>query len=210
MLFFVLIVVAQEPADGQNDVSRVEGSTFISPENPRIRVDVNQELPYLGTVPFTIGDAVKGNRYLFIKADSKKHIERMFIIQQEGFLPSSNETYKYSISNPVKLGNSEYQHFVIFDDNAARIHEEPGKEADLTLRFLAAHGYALDSELVMARFARPADLQRKHEIIFFCFESLASYGHKLSDFPASSDTPEKLRIKRQVDENCQNVFRVDQ
>jgi hypothetical protein len=38
----------------------------------------------------------------------------------------------------VKLGSFEYQHSVIMDDNAARIREEPGKEAARTLRFLAA------------------------------------------------------------------------
>ncbi|MGZ4818808.1 MAG: hypothetical protein ACXVZJ_09285 [Terriglobales bacterium] len=50
-------------------------------------------------------------------------------------------------------------------------------------RFLAAHGYMLEPELIMSRFARPADSQHKHEIIFFCFENLSSYEHKLADFP---------------------------
>jgi hypothetical protein len=209
-IFLVVTLLAGQLARGQNDVSRVEGNTFLSPENPRIRVDVDRELHFVGTVPFAIGDAVKGNRYVFLQADSKKRVQRMFIIQQEGFLPTSNGTYKYSISNPAKLGNSDYQHSVIFDDTVARIQEEPGKEADLTQRFLAAHGYVSEPEVVMSRFARPADPQHKHEIIFFCFENLSSYGHKLADFPEGSDTPEKLAIKQKVDDNCRKTFQVDQ
>ena len=41
----------------------------------------------------------------------------MFIIQQEGFLPSSDDTYKYPITNPVKLGSFEYRQTVIIYDN---------------------------------------------------------------------------------------------
>ena len=189
--------------------SRVKKNTFISPQNPEIRVSVDKKLKYVGTVPFTINNEVAGSRYLFVSAAHDGHIQRMFIIQQEGFLPSSNDTYKYSITNPAELGDSEYQHSVIMDDNDARIREEPGKEADLTRQFLVARGYVLEPEIIMSRFARPADSLHKHEIIFFCFENLSSYGHKLADFPDGTSSPQKQNIKHRVDENCRNTFRVN-
>jgi hypothetical protein len=198
---------AQPPHDG-DESSRVEHNTFISPANPEIRVKVDRKLEYAGTVPFTIGDQAGGNRYVFVQATGDKHIQRMFIIQQEGFFASSGEIYRYKITTPAKLGNSDYQHSVIMYDNEANIREEPGKEADLTQRFLAIHAYVLEPELVMSRFARPADSERKHEIIFFCYENLSSYGHTLKDFPEGSDSPEKQEIKRKVDENCREAFRV--
>jgi hypothetical protein len=203
-----LTLAAAEPPHNRDVSSWVRNNTFISPDNPRIRVKVDRKFEYVGSVPFTIGDA-GGNRYVFVHATRAKHIDRMFIIQQEGFFASSNDTYKYRITSPAKLGSFEYQHSVILDDNDAVIREEPGKEADLTQRFLAAHGYVLEPELIMSRFARPADAQRKHEIIFFCFENLSSYGHKLSDFPEGSANPEKQRIKQKVDEDCRNAFRVN-
>lgn len=188
--------------------SRVDGNTFISPENPRIRVTVDRAFEYLGSAPFVIDNVAAGNRFIFVHATSGKHVQRMFIIQQEGFLPSSDDTYKYRIANPVKLGTSEYQHSVILDDNEAAARTAPGKESDITKRFLESHSYTLNPALVMSRFARPADAAHKHEIIFFCFEDLASYGHTLADFPENSDSAEKQRIKQKVDENCRNAFRV--
>jgi hypothetical protein len=182
---------------------------FVSPANPKIRVKVEKKFEFVGTVPFTIDDQAGGNRYVFVHANRDKHIQQMFVIQQEGFSASSNEIYRYEITTPAKLGNFDYQHSVMMDDNAARIHEEPGKEADLTQRFLAIHGYVLEPELVMTRFARPADAERKHEIIFFCFENLSSYKHRLKDFPEGSDTPEKQEIRRKADENCRSTFRVN-
>jgi hypothetical protein len=203
----VPLSVGAAHAGGQS--SRVENNTFISSDNPDIRVDVNRELEYVGSVPFRIDNVAGGNRYVFVRATPDKHIQQMFIIQQEAFFSSSNDTYKYSITRPAKLGNFEYQHSVIMDDYNATIREEPGKEADVTQRFLKAHAYVLEPEMIMSRFARPADSRHKHEIIFFCHENLSGYGHKLLDFPEGPDSPEKQRIMKKVDENCRNTFHVN-
>jgi len=205
---FFAVILWIAPANSQSLSSRVSGNTFISSRNPDVRVRVSGRFKYVGSVPFTIENSAAGKRYVFVQANSNKHIERMFIIQQEGFLSSADDTYKYPITNPAKLGIWEYQHSVIFDDNSARIHEEPGKEADVTRRFLTTHGYFLESELIMSRFARPADPERKHEIIFFCYENLSSYGRKLADFPEGMNSPEKQDIERKMDENCRSAFQV--
>jgi hypothetical protein len=203
-----LTLWAAVPPGSPDQSSRIEHNEFISPANPKTRVKVDRKFSYVGSVPFTIDDQAGGNRYVFVRATRDKHIQRMFIIQQEGFFASSNEIYRYKIVTPGKLGSFDYQHSVIMYDDEANVQEEPGKEADLTRRFLAARGYALEPELVMSRFARPVDSERKHEIIFFCYENLSSYGHTLSDFPEGSESPEKQEIKRKVDESCHEAFRV--
>ena len=209
LICFVAVTLGSaEPPSNPEPKSHVENNTFISPNNPEIRVKVDKRLDYMGEVPFTIDNLAAGIRYVFVRATHDKHIQQMFIIQQEGFLPSSDDTYKYRIANPARLGSFEYQHSVILDDNAATIREEPGKEADVTQRFLRAHGYFLEQELVMARFARPSDPQHKHEIIFFCFENLSAYGHNLADLSVGPDSPNKQAIKKKVDENCRGAFRV--
>jgi hypothetical protein len=204
-----LMFSAAQTANCQDQLPRVESNTFISPENPDIRVSVDRKFKYLGNLPFTIEKIAGGNRYIFVQANPNKRIQRMFIIQQEGFVPSSDEIYRYKITTPAKLGSFDYQHSVILYDNDANIREEPGKEADLTQRFLAGQGYVLEPELVMSRFARPADWQRRHEIIFFCYENLSSYRHKLADFREGLDSLQKQDIKQKVDENCLRAFHVN-
>jgi hypothetical protein len=204
-----LTVAAAEPPRNRDQPPHVEHNRFVSSADPKIRVKVNGNFEYVGKVAFTIDDQAEGNRYVFVHATQDKHIQQMFIIQQEGFLASSRDIYRYKITTPARLGNFDYQHSVILYDNDANIREAPGKEADLTQRFLVARGYVLEPELVMSRFARSADSARKHEIIFFCFENLSSYGHRLTDFPKDADSPGKLEIKRKVDENCHEAFRVN-
>jgi hypothetical protein len=170
---------------------------------------VDRKFEYVGRIPFTIDDRAGGNRFVFVHTSRDKHIQQMFIVQQEGFFASSPEIYRYKITAPARLGSVDYQHSVIMEDNDANVREEPGKEADLTKRFLATRGYVLERELIMSRFARPADSERRHEIIFFCFENLSSYGRKLKDFPVGSDSPEKQQIKEKVDDNCREAFKVN-
>jgi hypothetical protein len=207
--FVALTLGATAPPDGSDQSSRIERNEFISPANPATRVKVDMKFSYVGSVRFTIDDQAVGNRYVFVHATRDKHIQQMFIIQQEGFLASSNEIYRYKITSPAKLGSFDYQHSVIIYDDEANIREEPSKEADLTRRFLTTRGYVLEPELVMSRFARPADSERKREIIFFCYENLSSYGHRLKDFSENSESPEKQEIKLKVDENCREDFRVN-
>ena len=193
---------------GQSADSRVESNTFISPENPKLQIVVSKKLAYLGSAPFVIDKIAAGNRFIFVRATADKRVQQMFIIQQEGFLPSSNDTYKYPITNPVKLGTADYRHSVSIDDNDAAVREAPEKEAGITKRFLESRGYKLNAALIMSRFARPADAAHKHEIILFCFEDLSDYGHTLADFPENSDSPEKQAIKKKVDDNCREAFRI--
>lgn len=206
---FALTAWTGQPASNRDQLPSVKHNVFISPQNPQIRVTVDKKFTYAGSVPFTIDSVAAGNRYVFVHASEGKRIQQMFIIQQEGFLPSSNDTYKYRITSPVTLGSSEYQHSIMLYDNDAFVREEPGKESDVTRRFLADHRYVLEPELIQVRFARAADSQRKHEIIFFCYENLSSYGYKLADFPEDSDSPKKLEIKQVADENCRKDFRVN-
>lgn len=195
-------------AGSPNQMSKVENNVFISLNNPKIQVEVDKKLKYIGKVPFEIDNTAGGFRYVFVDAKPGKHIQSMFIIQQEGFFPSSDDTYKYRITSPAKLGNFEYQHNVFFFDMDQDIAEDPGKESDVTKRFLQSQGYTLEPELAMSRFARSVDLEHKHEIIFFCYENLSSYGHKLADFPEDKDSAEKEAVKKKVDQNCYKAFKV--
>ncbi|HVM94618.1 MAG TPA: hypothetical protein VMT67_17480 [Terriglobales bacterium] len=188
--------------------SRVEGHTFISPDNPKLQITIDEKFNYLGSLPFAIGNAAAGYRFIFVDAGADKRVQRMFVIQQEGFLPSSNDTYKYPIVDPVRLGTSEYRHSVSIVDDDEEVRQSPGAEAGLTRRFLESRGYKLNAALVMSRFARPSDPARKHEIILFCFEDLARYGHAIADFLENSQSAEKQRVKKVVDENCGKTFRI--
>jgi hypothetical protein len=178
--------------------STVEGNVFRSQADPKIEVQIDQKVRYVGPVEFQIRAEAKGTRYVFVQADAKKHIERMFVVQQEGFLPGVVDTYKYPIRNPARLGEQDYQHSVGIYDDEQQIRENPGLEADLTRQFLESKGFHLERELVMSRFARPVGNDRRHEIIFFYFENRIAYSSEM----------DPTRIRERVDEHAKSAFQV--
>ena len=192
----------------QSTESRVEKNDFISRGNPTLTAVVDPKLKFVGSVPFSINNSVAGTRFIFLDANERRQVRRMFIVQQEGFLPGSSEIYQYPITKPFVLGGVAYQHSVILFDSDEEVRENPGKETDVTDQFLHSLGYTLEPELVMTRFARPADSEHKHEIIFFCFDALSSYGHKLKDFPDNSQSPEKEDLKQKADAACRSSFTI--
>jgi hypothetical protein len=204
----VLALWGLTAAVSQTLTSTVKGHKFVSSNDPKVSVTVHRTLAYLGVVPFAIDNIAAGNRYVFVRAAGDEHIVQMFIVQQEGFLPTSDDNYKYPITNAIRLGNFDYRHSVDTVNMDSIIREEPGKEADLTKRFLDAKGYSLEPRLVVVRFARPVGEDRKHEIIFFCYENLSAYTSLASSSQRATDEIEMRAIKQQVDDNCRRTFRV--
>jgi hypothetical protein len=202
------IPVGAQPKVSPQQVT-IEGNDFVSRELPSVRVHVDPKLQYIGSFPFDIDGIAGGYRYVWGEVDHGKHLKRTFIIQMEGFYPTSHDSYRYPTPNPVRLGAHEYQHNVFIADNEAEIREHPGHEPDVTQKFLRSKGYELDSQLVMSRFARIVGEDNKNEIIFFYTENLSAY-IKLSAAGLDDSAHENLKktIKEQVDTKSREAFKV--
>ncbi len=188
----------------------IDANNFVSQESPKLRVNVDPKLRYIGSFPFDIDGIAGGYRFVWGEVDQGKHLKRTFIIQKEGFYPSSSDSYRYPMPNPVTLGAHEYQHNVFIADNENEIREHPGHETDVTQKFLRSKGYELDSQIVMSRFARIVGESKKNEIIFFYTENLSAYT-KLSAASFDDDGAHqdlKKKIKEKVDGNSRQAFKV--
>lgn len=110
------------------------------------------------------------------------------ILHFEGFLPESEETYRYGIplaenaTGPdyrftlelVQLGGHEYIHSTWFFDAREAVEVNPDRELTRTARLLDSRGYALPDEVRMSRFVRVVAEQARHELILFYLEPLPS------------------------------------
>lgn len=203
------VIASAQTNDTPRGVS-IDGNDFVSQELPKLRVQVDPKLRYIGSFPFDIDGIAGGYRFIWGEVDQGKHLTRTFIIQKEGFYPNSNNFYRYPTPNPVTLGAHDYQHNVFIGDNEQEIREHPGHEPDVTQKFLRSKGYRLDSQVVMSRFARIVGDNKKNEIIFFYTENLSAYT-KLSAAVVDDDnahTDLKKTVKEKVDANSRQAFKV--
>ena len=174
----------------------VERNTLVSKTLPEIEIEVSGEFDYIGTFPFEIianseeyppdlqGKPVAaGDRYVFVSADSVKVVNKLFIVQLEGFLPNNDFVYNYNFDNAESIGSNKYRHNTWFYDSKKLAEENPANEGALTRTFLTEKGFSLENQFMMSRFVGLASEDRKHEILIYYIEMLhKTTGYTLEEY----------------------------
>ncbi|MBX2818622.1 MAG: hypothetical protein KTR29_03040 [Rhodothermaceae bacterium] len=114
----LLLFIAQ-PAIGQSGrptlpERSVHNNILVSSDLPDIRVAVDPEFTYVGRFDFFIRDVAYGERFVFVDAENKK-VQRLFIFQFEGFLPTNTMTYNYNFSQAEEIGGFRFQRDSLID-----------------------------------------------------------------------------------------------
>lgn len=186
----------------------VRENVLISDSFPNIRVKVDPGLRYVGSFVFTIPGMAVGERYVFVEARDKR-VNRLFIAQFEGVLPTSAETYNYNFATALPLGGHRFRQNTFAFSNRKGGEENPASEGPLTVDFLTRNGYAVPDEMMASRFVTVPDPERKHELILFYMESIAGSGHRLEEFyQGDSRTPLWEELSQDLTKRSLESFRI--
>lgn len=195
---------------GQSTERKVIGKTLISNQYPNIEIKLTGDFKYVGKFDFIIGNIAKGERYVFVEADRKNKINKMFIAQFEEILPESSEIYRYNFDKALQLGSHKFRQNTFAYSNREARKENPKGEGVLTEDFLIQKGYKLEDELMMSRFVTVADVEKKRELILYYIENVSPTKHRVTDFYQGDDETE---IWRQISKNLTGrsfeVFKID-
>ena len=203
MFLLLLVAFAAEPQ------REVRNNELISSDLPKLRLQVDPSLKFVGRVPFNIRNIAVGERFVWAQADKDMHVRKLFVVQFEGFTPQIKETYRYQMRTPIQLGGNEYSHNVWFWDSAAEHATGQHPDANSSDDLLSSKGYKVDGELAMSRFSRIVGDDKRNEIIFFYDESLKDLGHKLSEFPEDGPKSDvQLKLEKELSDRSLKMFRV--
>ncbi len=222
----VLAVTAcsQTPSREAGPERHFTGGTFTSSRLPRISIRVEEDFQYLGATTFELAGEAQVDRHHLVDVGADGQVERVLIVHFEGFLPESEETYRYGIPSgqnaagpdfrftlePVRLGNHDYIHNTWFFSAQENIEANPDRELARSARLLKSHGYTLPEELRMSRFVRIVDEEAKHEFIIFYLEPLAPSGFRASQFVEGGAGAAIFdRLSAEVTARSLAVFRVE-
>ena len=158
------------------------GNILFSPEDPRIRIKVDEALGYAGGITLTLSGIAQAEIHYFVAPDSANRINRRFHVQFERFLPDNSETYTYELPDTIQLGGHEYMHNpggyavqMVFDTR-------PDSDMAAGYHFLQKKGYNLPDEVVYRRFVRVLGKDRRSEILLIYSEDAAQFGAPLADY----------------------------
>lgn len=182
---------------------------IVSLENPTIVIDVSTQLRGLGILNFPLKGVAQVERYVFAGADEGGRARRLFIAQFESVLPGVKGGYSFPLTNPTRIGRHDYQTQVGIFNFAQAIAANPGAEAEQTRSFLSRSGLRVDDDFLVARYARVASEDKRHELILFYYESLRDLGLARADLEqGGSRAPEAGKIFSEFAARARESFRV--
>jgi hypothetical protein len=149
---------------------------------PQLDLRLNERFKYAGSFDFTVPNFSNGQRYVYVDADSKRNVRRMFILQFEQILADSSEKFNYDLRSGEKMRQYLFRHNTFAFSNKAGKLENANSEGVLTVAFLEKKGYRVSDEWMASRFVTVPDVGRKGEIIIFYLEAIERTGHTLGEF----------------------------
>ena len=177
---------------------------------PAASIAVDADVEYIGKIEFEMMELVKVTLHIFLEMDGD-NISSMMVIQSETVLNGVDYEYVWPTTNPVRLGEHDYQHNRFYFDTASAIENNPGKETDMTARYLADQGLPAVSGWVASRYARITDDEGRSELIIFYMEPVEATGHAISDFAnGDGDTELWLEFSDGLAERASDMFEIDQ
>ncbi|HMQ47653.1 MAG TPA: hypothetical protein PKA00_09565 [Saprospiraceae bacterium] len=197
----------------------VEQNVLASDSLPAVQIKVADEFHFVGNFDFEIiansdeyADSIqgkpiaKGERFVFASA-ADKVVDKLFIVQFEGFLPEYDFTYNYNFDKAEFIGSKKYRHNTWFYNNKELAQENPGNEGAKTTAFLEEKGYKLEDEFMMSRFVGLASEDRKNEIIIFYIEMLKhTTGYSLQEFENTLPKEKANAIEQSFIERSKGSF----
>ena len=179
----------------------VEGENLISKSLPKTTIKIASEFDFVGRFDFVIkamseeyeaslrGKPIaEGERFVFAKIDSLHPglVEKLFIVQFEGFYENLDLTYNYDLSNGTQMGDFKYRNNTWFYNNKENILQNPEGEAAKTQKLLEEHGLKTKDEVLMSRFVTVVDEYRKYEMIIYYLEFADNHDFSLAELEAGN------------------------
>lgn len=186
----------------------VDNGVIISIQRPAIAIAVDDAFTYVGRHPVHIRDVAAGERFMFVDADHNR-VERLLIVQFEGFLPGVDKQYRYDLSkSPVVAGYPFRSNGFAFN-MANAIATNPGDEAAGTHAFLLEQGYTAPADWMMWRSLTVDGEARRDEMIIFYVEGADSKGLTLDDlYQDNAETAAWRNIQQALEIRANQSFQL--
>jgi len=162
----------QSPGAARSDQPRlVKGQVLTSTNLPSIRIRFDKRFKYVGSQKFILYDRAQVEQVFFVDADNEKRVERMYMIQFEGYLPNVDATYNYAVEKTIDLGGQTYIiNTETIPNVQAALNQDPRSDSAHAGAFLAGKGFRFSESVMYQRFVRLVDQTKRNEFILVYIE----------------------------------------
>jgi hypothetical protein len=150
---------------------QVAGQALISKSKPAAELTFDKAYKYVGGQRWDLYGIADAEQHFFVKPGKDNTIESLYWVQFEEFLPSSNESYRYSPTRVTDIGGLEF----IYDTRAYSDYSALNRRADSDgaygQRLLEKHGYKFPKAAVRIRMVHLPAPDKRSELMIIYVES---------------------------------------
>lgn len=195
-------------AGAENAQQYFKDGVLISLQDPSLAIDVDDSFTFVGRHPFTIRDVAAGERFIFVDTDDNL-IQRLFIVQFEGFLPGVDDFYRYDLTGSPVVADYPFRSNGYAFDILEAIAANPKSESAATYPYLESRGYLVPRYWMQWRSLTVADQARSKEMILFYVENVDATGLSLTDFyQEDAATAEWTDVQKELEVRANDSFRL--
>jgi hypothetical protein len=163
------------PAHGETPERTVSGTSVTSTHDPSMRIELPASARYVGADRWLLLGFDDCEMHLFVDADANKHIQRLYWVQFEAYVPERPELHHdYSASRHVTIKGLDF-YLDTWVQNADQPAEK-GSDGEHARQLLAAKGYQRPANAMYVRLVHLPDAQKRKELMVIYGEDLAPTG----------------------------------
>lgn len=203
----VLALVASLVACGDTARAQrsVDGNRLVSTARPGVRLELDEELEYLGSQEIDLYDVAHAEQYFFADLDGKR-VQRLYWIQFEHVLDESDHTYDYSdLPDVVTLGGHSFR----TDRRVWNLDEmsiDPESDFGRALEFIRKRGYTVGPDFMRQRMVWVFDEAKRQELLLIYAEDLTY--HDLTAAELSRDEERWKAVAEDLNRRAREALRL--
>ena len=158
----------------------MEGRVITSARDPRVRIRLTKPARYVGADRWVLYDIADCELHLFVDADSKMNVQRLYWVQFEGYLPTRPELkHTYDSPRHTNLGSMDF--YVDTWVRGKDAEMRPGSDGEHVVALLRTKGYHMPDGMTYVRLVHLLDGRKRQELMIIYAEDVAPSGFTASD-----------------------------
>ena len=188
----------------------VEGNVITSEHDPKVQIELPKQVQYVGADRWELLRIADCELHLFVEADQKKIVRRLYWVQFEGYLPTKPDLkHQYESTRHSTIGGLDF-----LVDTSIRTSDEKvtaGSDLEHIEKLLNENEFKRPGGMMCVRLVHLLDETKRKELMIIYAEDLASTGLSASDLKKGGAAHEEWKdIEKGLVERAENKINITQ
>jgi hypothetical protein len=169
---------------------KVQGNVITSDREPSVRIELPKSVHYVGADRWVLYDIADCELHGFVEADERKHVQRLYWVQFEGYVSTKPDLHhQYDSPRHATIGGLDFYVDTWVRSNNAEAQK--GSDREHIEALVHSKGYVMPAGMMYVRLVHLLDDQKRKELMIIYGEDLAPTGLTTADLDKGGKAAER-------------------